>query len=138
MLNLEVIVANKISSYDNLTKTSSSAAVNVRLDSLLIKRSWNNISFRYLRTLFKAVKCFPIGFCMNWENLLTTKLMSGRVRPKYCKEPTIFLNSSISTEVEPFKSLERSCTFLRHKYVWCLCCERNNSLLWGITSTPKK
>jgi len=43
---------------------------------------------RYRRTLFTALQCSVVGWCINCDSLLTAKEMSGLVRDKYCRLPT--------------------------------------------------
>ena len=95
----------------------------IRIGILLsIKRSWNNVPFKCLNTIFKAMKCVWVSLYINWDNLLTIKLMSGLVCAKYYKEPNIFRNSSTSTGVVPSKSRRRGREELLIPFpLTCLC-----------------
>ena len=132
-------------------KKFSNVELLIRIGILLsIKRSWNNVPFKCLNTIFKAMKCVWVSLYINWDNLLTIKLMSGLVCAKYYKEPNIFRNSSTSTGVIPSKSLKRAKVnrgvadsfapnmFVRERMsLMYLCCVRK-SFLPGIISTPRK
>ncbi|KAA8549388.1 hypothetical protein F0562_001072 [Nyssa sinensis] len=55
-----------------------------------------------------AVQWVWVGRCINWESLFTEKLISGRVKDKYCKAPITLRYSVESTDDEPSASFRET------------------------------
>lgn len=109
------------------------------------------VPLRYRRTRLTAIQCLVVGRCINWDNLLTTKEMSGQVNERYCKAPVIFRYSVASASGEPparqsiwveligvDTSLESSIFERCSKSQMYFCCDRNTPLAVIRASIPRK
>ena len=72
-------------------------------DRFNCKPKWM-VCLRYRRRRLTAYQWMLVGRCINWESLLTVKVMSGLVRDKYCKASTVLLYKVASGRGSPSKA----------------------------------